>query len=540
MRKINRFAVVSLIAASMLSLTSCDDLFEPALENHKVPAELEDMPTWATGLLGHAYIGIPFGSGATDWKWTEVATDDAVSNDVDNDYRSMAAGSWRADRNPLETWRYLRGSWQYINQFIEVAPKIVWAKDEAGEPLKVVCDLYTKRFLGDAYGMRALYMLHLLKSHAGWGEDGQLLGIPILTESESSDDPKEGFNKPRNTFKECIDLINADVEKAIEMLPEDYFEIPKEGTDNDVPAKYRSLGAKKDDFNRVFGDHAKGRMSARIARAVRAQAALLAASPAYSEGSGVTWEQAANYLGDVLIKAWGSNPVTRLDPNGNKWYTDYNGWGSRTAGSNPDEILWRSNRGTSSNMEADMFPPTLFGKGRVNPSQNLVDAFPMANGLPITDPNSGYVEEGMSTAVDDRSDVTSWEFGTGKPGEVTARGTYNMYCNREPRFYNAVSFHGAWLAVGNRKYNFFYNGRDNVQTSSPHDAPQNGYLARKSLNVLDNNLTGAITPRQGFTYRLAFTYLDYAEAVNECYDNSASRQEALKYLNRIRVRAGVR
>jgi hypothetical protein len=172
--------------------------------------------------------------------------------------------------------------------------------------------------------------------------------------------------------------------------------------------------------------------------------------------------------------------------------------------------------------------------------QGLVDAFFTKNGLPISDPNSGYVENGMSTTIDDRSDITNWEYGTGKPGQVTDRGTYNMYCNREPRFYNAVSFHGAWLAVGNRKYDFFYNGRDNVQTSSPHDAPQNGYLARKGLNVLDNNLTGSVTPRQGFTYRLAFTYLDYAEALNECYDNSASRKEALEYLNRIRKRAGVR
>ena len=137
--------------------------------------------------------------------------------------------------------------------------------------------------------------------------------------------------------------------------------------------------------------------------------------------------------------------------------------------------------------------------------QGLVDAFFTSNGLPISDPKSGYVEEGFSTTVDNRSDVTTWEYGTGNPGEVTARGTYNMYCNREPRFYNAVSFHGSWLAVGNRKFNFFMNGRDNVQTSSPHDAPQNGYLARKSLNMLDNYLTGAVTSRQGFTYRLAFT-----------------------------------
>jgi len=169
----------------MVSLSSCDDLFEPAVENHKLPVELEHMPAWATGLLGHAYISNPLGQDAVGWTWTEVATDDAVSNDVDNSYRSMAAGSWRADRNPMDNWQYLRASWQYINQFIEVAPKIEWAED------KIASELYKQRFLGDAYGMRALYMLHLLKAHAGWSEDGQLLGIPILLESENSDDGAE-------------------------------------------------------------------------------------------------------------------------------------------------------------------------------------------------------------------------------------------------------------------------------------------------------------------------------------------------------------
>ena len=34
--------------------------------------------------------------------------------------------------------------------------------------------------------------------------------------------------------------------------------------------------------------------------------------------------------------------------------------------------------------------PSLYGKGRVNPTQNLVDAFPMANGYPINDVHSAY------------------------------------------------------------------------------------------------------------------------------------------------------
>ena len=172
--------------------------------------------------------------------------------------------------------------------------------------------------------------------------------------------------------------------------------------------------------------------------------------------------------------------------------------------------------------------------------QGLVDAFFTENGLPITDPNSGYQESGFSTSVEKRPDVTNWAYGTGKPGEVTASGIFNPYTHREPRFYNAVSFHGSWLAVANRQYNFLYNGKDNIQSSSPHDAPQNGYLARKSLNVTDDYKTGAVADRQAFTYRLAFTYLDYAEALNEAYNDGGRRQEAIQYVNRIRERAGVR
>ncbi|MCR5078001.1 MAG: RagB/SusD family nutrient uptake outer membrane protein [Prevotella sp.] len=170
--------------------------------------------------------------------------------------------------------------------------------------------------------------------------------------------------------------------------------------------------------------------------------------------------------------------------------------------------------------------------------QGLVDAFFTKNGLPISDANSNYHEEGFSNAVDRRD--TKWEYGTGKPGEITSARTYNMYCNREPRFYNAVTYNGAWLTYLNRKADMMYNHVDNIRSSSPHDAPQNGYLVRKAICMTDNIQTGNVTARQGFIYRLAFTYLDYAEAENEAYDNAEARSSALEYLNRIRERAGVR
>lgn len=170
--------------------------------------------------------------------------------------------------------------------------------------------------------------------------------------------------------------------------------------------------------------------------------------------------------------------------------------------------------------------------------QGLVDAFFMKNGLPITDANSNYSETGFSTAIDRRN--TKWVNGTGVAGQVTSAHTYNMYCNREPRFYNVVTYNGAWLNYINRKADLLYNHKDNIRTTSPHDAPQNGYILRKGIRMTDNYKTGHITGRKAFIYRLAFTYLDYAEAQNEAYDNTAARTEALKYLNLIRERAGVR
>lgn len=173
--------------------------------------------------------------------------------------------------------------------------------------------------------------------------------------------------------------------------------------------------------------------------------------------------------------------------------------------------------------------------------QSLVDAFFTKNGLPIDDPRSGYDREHeaeTSKAVETYE--TNWEHGTGNPGEITAKGTFNMYCNREPRFYNAVSYNGSWNTVLNRQFDFYWGGKDNVREKSPHDAPQNGYLVRKSLCMTDSYDPRKVTDRQAFLYRLAFTYLDYAEAVNEAYDNSEARQQALEYLNRIRKRAGVR
>ncbi|MFV0539231.1 MAG: RagB/SusD family nutrient uptake outer membrane protein, partial [Dysgonomonas sp.] len=179
--------------------------------------------------------------------------------------------------------------------------------------------------------------------------------------------------------------------------------------------------------------------------------------------------------------------------------------------------------------------PEFGGGGGLGVYQGLVDAFFTENGLPINNPDSKYLETGFS--IDKETRNTAWTGGTGKVGEITASGTYNMYCHREPRFYTAVSYNGAWYPLAGRKYDFFKNGKDNNYT---HDAPQNGYLARKKIYPTDNPKTKSWKWRQTFLYRLAASFLDYSEAVNEAYNTREARQNALKYLNMVRERAGVR
>ncbi|MGQ1890235.1 RagB/SusD family nutrient uptake outer membrane protein [Thermophagus sp. OGC60D27] len=179
--------------------------------------------------------------------------------------------------------------------------------------------------------------------------------------------------------------------------------------------------------------------------------------------------------------------------------------------------------------------PEFGGGGGLGVYQGLVDAFFTKNGLPINHPNSGYTETGFSDHKEVRN--TSWTGGTGNPGEITSSGTYNMYCNREPRFYTTVSYNGSWYALAERKFDFFKNGMDNNYT---HDAPQNGYLVRKKIFPTDNPRDNRWKWRQPFLYRLAGSYLDFSEAINEAYNTGDARREAIKYLNMVRERAGIR
>lgn len=494
MKKIRKAILLTLVAPLMVSFVSCDDVFEPAVENIKNEQALEDLPAWANGVLGHAYINHPLSS----WSFNDVATDDAVSNDPDNSYRRMATGAWSVSNNPMSNWQHLYGSLQYLNQAIVLADKVEWMKDP------VASEMFKMRVKGDAIGMRAYYLYHLLLHQAGW-VGNELLGVLILTEPETVDSE---FNRPRDTFAACIQQIFDDAETAIELLPEDYVDLTK---DADVPSKYKAMGANAVQFTRVFGTQGFNRMSGRIAKAIRAQAALLAASPAYSAGSGVTWETAANDMAAVL-KGLGSNPVAELDPEGNVWYANSEAIANLPAASNPKEILWRSNKEENVSIESDNYPPTLFGKGRVNPTQNLVDAFPMANGYPITAAASGY----------DAKDP---------------------YKDRDPRLSLYILYNGQPAGPQGTQIFTAADGVTNDALNKTETSTRTGYYMKKLLCQTANADPNSTSNAQHYKPYIRYTeiFLGFAEAANEAWGPKGGSHGFTAYdvIKAIRERAGI-
>ena len=171
--------------------------------------------------------------------------------------------------------------------------------------------MFIDRLKGEAYGLRALFYYHLLQAHGGYADDNVLYGVPLLTQPE---DVSSDFNQPRATFAACVKQIFADCDSAMALLPQDYADVK---TSAEIPEKYLSIGAQVTGYNLVFGTKARNLMSAKIAEAIKAQAALLAASPAFREQSGVTSAEAATLCANVLKRIGG---LEGFDMTGSTWY----------------------------------------------------------------------------------------------------------------------------------------------------------------------------------------------------------------------------
>lgn len=490
---------IFILGVATVVLTACDDLFEPAIENNHDISDIYSDPQFARGIMDNANLVLPYEENPANM--TDVATDNAVINDINNNYKKMAStlDFWKSDNNPVNEWDTRYHAIQYLNLFLENADQVMW--DPSSE---VVNEMHKDNYKGNAYALRGLHFFYLLRAHCGMVEN-QLMGVPIHL---SSEDGSSDFNLPRNTFKECIDQIMSDFNEALKYLPMEYGDI----NNGQIPAKYAQMGGTDADYNRAFGKLQRGKIDGRMIAAIKAQVALFAASPAYASAGAATYAQAAQLAATALNSVGG---LSGMDPNGWRWFCDKSMIES-FAYDDPDpaEICWRGVVDDRANYEEDNYPPSLKGKGRVNPTQNLVDAFPMANGYPINDAKSGY-------------------------------DAAHPYENRDPRLKEYIVVNGDAIGANDTPINTAADNTDldGIDRESGRSTTT-GYYLRKLLRS-DMNLSLSNHNKRHFGARIRYTeiFLDYAEAANEADGPTAkvggASYSAYDVIKAIRQRAGV-
>ena len=491
-----KFILLSIIA--IFTFASCEEMFEPRLENILTTEQAIETPVYAQGILLNAYLRMP----TNTWSFNDVATDNAVSNDINNEFRRIAEGGWTAINNPMDQWRNAFAAIQHINTFLSIVDSVQWVDDP------VTSRMFANRMRGEALALRGLFMYHLLQRHAGPGSDGQLLGVPIILEPLT---PTSDFNLPRATFEECMRQLYADLDSAIAILPRDYGDIANA---NQIPVRYEQVTENIAKYNRVYGPWFRGRISARIAMAIRAKAALLAASPAFNPtGDQELWATAANYAAQVLTLP--GSPGATMQRTGITWYSNRGELTGLAEGNNPAEILWRGSIETSNALEQQHFPPSLFGNGRVNPTRNLVEAFPMTNGYPIDHPLSG--------------------FDPSRP-----------YTNRDMRLGHYIIVNNSVAGPANTT---ILTGADVTTVDGLNReggrSTRTGYYMRKLIRQDINVNPASLTTQRRYQPHIRWTeiHLIYAEAANEAWGPTGTGPHAtftaLDIIRNIRMRAGV-
>ena len=484
---------ILILGLAVLSFTGCKKILEPEPENLKTIDQMYTDANFAQGFLINAYRTIP-----AYYDNSEYATDDAVTNQLTNGYLQAAAGSWTSTNNPASVWNQSYEAMQYINLFLENSPKVKWATDAESSRL------FNLRMRGEAFGLRGLYLYFLLRNHGGIATNGQLMGVPIVTAYQT---PKTDFNVPRATFDACIKQIYKDLDSAEAYLPVEYNDI---STASQIPDRFKAFTGNVETYNRVMGQYARQLFNGLIARSFRARAALLAASPAFQNSANTTtWADAAEYAGRVIDYKGGANA---LPANGGTYYANNSEVDGLGGGSNPSEIIWRENIITNDGtQEGQHFPPSLFGNGLMNPTQNLVESFAMANGYPINHPNAN--------------------FNANAP-----------YASRDPRFAKYIIFDGATAGVTNAVIRTgSASGTDNginVRATST----RTGYYMKKRLRMDVNRNPISLSGKTHYNPRIRYTeiYLDYAEAANEAWGptaNGTRTYSAYDIIKAIRKRA---
>ena len=443
-------------------------------------------PDYAEGVLMNAYANIPQRVTNYNDNFLDVATDNAVTNSFGSDIYEIATGGISPNLNPVGSWNVAYDQFRNIHLFLEkgLTDEITYNLSDS-----IADSKYRNRLKGEAYFLRAWWGFQLLQQYGGKTESGQALGYPIITRTPTQEKLDNVMGLKRNTYQECVQQIVADIDTAVAYLP----------------VKYSGNVA-------ITGITELGRGDDQAALALKSRVLLYGASPAYQNddvtqingmGNFTVLNESA-YENHWVLAAQAANKALELIGNvpGLK-AGDFN------SNNTPAEFVWRKYHNDRV-LENQNFPPLDLGNGNTSPSQNLVDAFPAANGYPINDPRSNYDPQ-------------------------------NPYLNRDPRFYLNIMYNGEDF-LGD-PLETFEGGRDSREIS--HNSTRTGYYLRKWLALQDllNVENSSTAHHYHALFRRTEILLNLAEAANEAWGPTTLGpdmvQSALEAVKKIRKNAGI-
>jgi hypothetical protein len=218
------------------------------------------------------------------------------------------------------------------------------------------------------------------------------------------------------------------------------------------------------------------------------------------------------------------------------------------------EFIWARNSSVLRDYTKHSFPVANGGWNGMCVTQKVIDAYEMVDGRTIDNASREYPYD-ESGFTNDRKELY-------KDYYLNAN-VYNMYVNREARFYVSIGFSECFWAMGSTSdvgqknltisyYSDSPNGKSGAQ--NPNDHPMTGYVLRKYVNPIDA-WTGTNSRRLDKPFpiiRYAEILLSYAEALNQLGGESFTIEvdgqsqtfsrdmdEIKRAVNQVRYRAGL-
>lgn len=462
-----KFRTKILFTAGLIVLSACSDLEREIIVNLQ-EKQVNENYNYTLNRINSVYEGLPSGFNPIGDAMLASATDEAEFTIESSSIQRLNNGNWNAISNPDDQWANLYRAIYKANKFLETSDDVnldVYRLDPSPTAQNVYVQRLQEiqRWKGEATFLRAYFYFELVKRYGG---------VPLVLRTYEDGDYEE---VKRASFDECIQFIVSECDLAAMRLP----------ASNTYPTAQI------------------GRASKGAALALKSKVLLYAASELFNNPS---W--AGGYERPDLIASQSGNRAAKWKAAADAAkvvidlpeYSLANDFSALFRSYTFNEIILARRHGASNDFERLNYPIGYdLGRSGNTPSQNLVDAFEMADGTPFDWSNPTHAAD--------------------------------PYANRDPRLLMTV------LANNNvfrgRPVELWTGGRDGRGTQR---ASRTGYYLRKYVDGNLNLLLGQTSVHSWILIRLGEIYLNYAEALNE-YD--PGNPDIKKYVDLVRGRNGV-